>query len=108
MTPEVETESELEIAHVLFIDTVGYSKLLINEQREVFDALKRLVKESDQFRRADAAGHLMRLPTGDGMPLVFSASLEAAARCAFEISTSLRDVPSLPLSMGIHSGLVSR
>ncbi len=108
MSPEVKTESELEIAHVLFIDTVGYSKLLINEQREVFDALNRLVKESDQFRRADAAGNLVRLPTGDGMALVFSGSLEAPAQCALEISKALRDVPSLPLRMGIHSGLVSR
>jgi TolB-like protein len=108
MSPEVKTESELEIAHVLFIDTVGYSKLLINEQREVFDALTRLVKESDQFRKADAAGNLVRLPTGDGMALVFSGSLEAPAQCALEISKALRDVPSLPLRMGIHSGLVSR
>jgi TolB-like protein/Tfp pilus assembly protein PilF len=108
MSPEVKTESELEIAHVLFIDTVGYSKLLIDEQREVFDALNRLVKESDQFRKADAAGNLVRLPTGDGMALVFSGSLEAPAQCALEISKALRDVPSLPLRMGIHSGLVSR
>jgi TolB-like protein/Flp pilus assembly protein TadD len=108
MSPEVKTESELEIAHVLFIDTVGYSKLLINEQREVFDALNRVVKESDQFRKADAAGNLVRLPTGDGMALVFSDSPEAPAQCALEISKALRDVPSLPLRMGIHSGLVSR
>ena len=108
MSPEVKTESELEIAHVLFIDAVGYSKLSINEQREVFDALTRLVKESDQFRKADAAGNLVRLPTGDGMALVFSGSLEAPAQCALEISKTLRDVPSLPLRMGIHSGLVSR
>jgi TolB-like protein/Tfp pilus assembly protein PilF/class 3 adenylate cyclase len=108
MSPEVKTESELEIAHVLFIDTVGYSKLLINEQREVFDTLNHLVKESDQFRRADAAGNLVRLPTGDGMALVFSGSLEAPAQCALEISKALRDVPSLPLRMGIHSGLISR
>ncbi len=108
MSPEVKTESELEIAHVLFIDTVGYSKLLINEQREVFDALNRLVKESDQFRKADAAGKLVRLPTGDGMALVFSDSPEAPAQCALEISKALRDLPSLPLRMGIHSGLVSR
>jgi serine/threonine-protein kinase len=108
MSPEVKTESELEIAHVLFIDTVGYSKLLINEQREVFNALNRVVKESDQFRKADAAGNLVRLPTGDGMALVFSDSPEAPAQCALEISKALRDVPSLPLRMGIHSGLVSR
>jgi adenylate cyclase len=74
----------------------------------VFDALTRLVKESDQFRKADAAGNLVRLPTGDGMALVFSGSLEAPAQCALEISKALRDVPSLPLRMGIHSGLVSR
>ena len=108
MSPEVKTESELEIAHVLFIDTVGYSKLLIDEQREVFDALNRLVKESDQFRKADAAGNLVRLPTGDGMALVFSGSLEAPAQCALEISKALRELPTLSLRMGIHSGLVSR
>jgi TolB-like protein/Tfp pilus assembly protein PilF/class 3 adenylate cyclase len=108
MSPEVKTESELEIAHVLFIDTVGYSKLLVPEQREVFDALNRVVKESDQFRKSDAAGKLMRLPTGDGMALVFSDSPESPAQCALEISKALRDLPSLPLRMGIHSGLVSR
>jgi TolB-like protein/Flp pilus assembly protein TadD len=108
MSPQVKTKSELEIAHVLFIDTVGYSKLLINEQREVFDALNRVVKESDQFRKADAAGNVVRLPTGDGMALVFSDSPEAPAQCALEISKALRGVPSLPLRMGIHSGLVSR
>jgi TolB-like protein/Tfp pilus assembly protein PilF len=108
MSPEVKTESELEIAHVLFIDTVGYSKLLINEQRELCDALNHVVKESDQFRKADAAGKLVRLPTGDGMALVFSDSPEAPAQCALEISEALRDIPSLPLRMGIHSGLVSR
>jgi TolB-like protein/class 3 adenylate cyclase/Tfp pilus assembly protein PilF len=108
MSPEVKTESELEIAHVLFIDTVGYSKLLTDEQREVFDALNRVVKESEQFRKSDAAGKLMRLPTGDGMALVFSDSPESPAQCALEISKALRDLPSLPLRMGIHSGLVSR
>jgi TolB-like protein/Tfp pilus assembly protein PilF len=108
MSPEVKTESELEIAHVLFIDTVGYSKLLIDEQLEVFDALNRVVKESDQFRKSDAAGNLVRLPTGDGMALVFLDSPEAPAQCALEISKALREFPSLPLRMGIHSGLVSR
>jgi len=108
MSPEVKTESELEIAHVLFIDTVGYSKLLINEQREVFDALNRVVKGSDQFRKTDEAGKLVRLPTGDGMALVFSDSPEAPAQCALEISKALQELPSLPLRMGIHSGLVSR
>src|SRR5262245_23686199 len=108
MSPQVKAESELEIAHVLFIDTVGYSKLLINEQREVFDALNRVVEESDQFRKADAAGNLVRLRTGDGMALVFSDSPEALAQCALEISKASRGVPSLALRMGIHSGLVSR
>ncbi len=108
MSPEVKTESELEIAHVLFIDTVAYSKLLINEQCEVFDALNRVVRESDQFRKTDAAGKLVRLPTGDGMALVFSDSPEAPAQCALEISKALRELPSLSLRMGIHSGLVSR
>jgi TolB-like protein/Tfp pilus assembly protein PilF len=108
MSTEVKTEIELEIAHVLFIDTVGYSKLLINEQRESFEVLNRVVKGSDQFRTAEAAGKLLRLPTGDGMVLVFADNPEAPAQCALEISKALRDFPQLPLRMGIHSGPVSR
>src|SRR4030095_16700738 len=108
MPPEVKTEIELEIAHVLFIDTVGYSKLSINEEHALFHTLNRIVKNSDRFRAADAAGKLVRLPTGDGMALVFAESPEAPVQCALEISKALRDSPELPLRMGIHSGPVSR
>ena len=108
MSPEVNTEPELEAAHVLFIDAVGYSKLLIKEQRELWDALNRVVRSSQEFRKAADAGKLVPLPTGDGMILVFTDSPEGPALCALEISKALRDFPRLPLRMGIHSGLVSR
>ena len=108
MSRDVNTEPELETAHVLFIDAVGYSKLLIKDQRALCDALNRLVTSSDEFRKADAAGKLVSLPTGDGMILVFADSPEAPALCASEISQALRDFPQLHLRMGIHSGLVSR
>lgn len=101
-------ELELKIAHVLFIDTVGYSKLLINEQRELLHELNRIVRGAPRFRAAESAGKLIRLPTGDGMALVFSDSPEEPAECAFEISQALKNCPHLPLRMGIHSGPVSR
>src|SRR5207253_3963961 len=107
MSDEVKTEDELEIAHVLFIDAVGYSKLPINEQRELFDELNRIVRSAPQFRTAEASGKLIRLPTGDGMALVFSESPQAPAQCALEISKATKKTP-LPLRMGIHSGPVSR
>ncbi len=108
MSSEVNTEPELEAAHVLFIDAVGYSKLLIKDQRELCDALNRVVKSSQEFRKAAEAGKLVRLPTGDGMILVFTDSPEEPALCALEISKALRTSPRLPLRMGIHSGLVTR
>src|ERR1700738_1978978 len=108
MSAESNTAVELEIAHILFMDTVGYSKLLINEQRELFDTLNQIVKSADQFRTSDAADKLIRLPTGDGMALVFSDSPEAPLRCALEIDKILKDHPRLRLRMGIHSGPVSR
>jgi TolB-like protein/Tfp pilus assembly protein PilF/class 3 adenylate cyclase len=108
MATEVKTEFELEIAHVLFIDTVGYSKLLISEQRELLDKLNHVVRNSDRFRAAESAGKLIRLPTGDGMALVFLDSPEAPAQCASEISRALKGSLRLPLRMGIHSGPVSR
>jgi TolB-like protein/Flp pilus assembly protein TadD len=108
MSADVKMDLELEIVHVLFIDTVGYSKLLINEQREVLDELNRAVRSTNRFRVAESAGKLIRLPTGDGMALIFSDSPEAPLECAVEISRSLRDHPQLKLRMGIHSGPVSR
>jgi TolB-like protein/class 3 adenylate cyclase len=106
MGSEINGDSELEIAHVLFIDIVGYSKLLTNEQRERLQELNRIVRETEHFRVAEAAGKLVRIPTGDGMVLAFFTSPDAPVRCAVAISRALRDTTHLPLRMGIHSGPV--
>lgn len=103
-----KTQIELEIAHVLFIDAVGYSKLLINEQRELLDNLNRIVRNTSRFRAAESTGKLIRLPTGDGMALIFSDSPESPIECATEISQAAHHDPYLKLRMGIHSGPVSR
>src|SRR4030095_5019164 len=107
MSAEVKREIELEIAHVLFIDIVGYSKLLINEQRALLDTLNRIVRETEQFRSAEAAGKLIKIPTGDGMALVFYKSPETPVACALEISRSGKEHPELKLRMGVHSGPIS-
>src|SRR6478672_6777440 len=107
MAAEVKKEIELEIAHVLFIDIVGYSKLLIDEQRDYLHTLNEVVRETDSFRAAEAAGKLTRLPTGDGMALVFATTPDAPVSCAIEISNALRSHPELRVRMGIHSGPVS-
>jgi TolB-like protein/class 3 adenylate cyclase len=107
MSTEVKKEIQLEIAYVLFIDMVGYSKFLINEQRELLDTLNRFVPETEQFRSAEAAGKLIKIPTGDGMALVFYTSPEAPVRCATDLSRALKHHPRLRLRMGIHSGPVS-
>ena len=105
---EVKSDTELEIAHVLFIDTVGYSKLLLTEQRRVLETLNTIVRGTRNFRVAESAGKLVCLPTGDGMALVFADDAAAPVRCAMEISRAARENPGLPLRMGIHSGPVSR
>src|SRR5438874_4802510 len=107
MSAEVKKEIRLEIAHVLFIDIVGYSKLLIDEQRDYLHALNEVVRETDSFRAADAAGKLTRLPTGDGMALVFATTPDAPVSCALQVSKALRSQPELRVRMGIHSGPVS-
>src|SRR3989454_9473464 len=107
MPAEVKKEIQLEIAHVLFIDIVGYSKLLINEQRALLDALNQVVRGTDQFRSAEAAGRLIKIPTGDGMALVFYNSPETPVECALEISRALKTHPEIQLRMGVHSGPVS-
>src|SRR6266403_6297772 len=107
MPAEVKKDIQLEIAHVLFIDIVGYSKLLINEQRSLLDTLNQIVRKTDEFRNAEAAGRLLKIPTGDGMALVFYKSPEEPVECALEISRALKEHPELRLRMGAHSGPVS-
>src|ERR1041384_4504252 len=98
---------KFEIGHVLFIDIVGYSQLLINEQSEQIQRLKEIVRGAEQFRLAEAEGKLLRLPTGDGGALVFRNSLEAPVLCALEIDKALKSHPKLRVRMGIHSGPVN-
>jgi TolB-like protein/class 3 adenylate cyclase/Tfp pilus assembly protein PilF len=107
MASEVKKEIALEIAHVLFIDIVGYSKLLMNEQRALLDTLNQIVRGTDEFASAEAASRLIKVPTGDGMALVFYNSPEAPVECALEISRALKEHPELKLRMGVHSGPVS-
>src|SRR6266404_1462537 len=107
MPGEEMTKLRLEIAHVLFIDIVGYSKLLINQQSELLRELNEIVSGTSRFREADAEGKLIRLPTGDGMALVFRTNPEDPAQCAFEISQALKSHPNIQLRMGIHSGPVN-
>jgi TolB-like protein/Tfp pilus assembly protein PilF len=102
-----ESDFQLEIGHVLLIDIVGYSKLLITEQREQLQALNEVVRNTAQFRSSDANGMLVRIPTGDGMALIFRDTVEAPLRCAVEISESIKSHPEIHLRMGIHSGPVS-
>src|SRR3982751_5862973 len=99
-----EPYAQLEIGHVLFMDVVSYSKLLVDEQREVQQQLNEIVRSTEQFRLAEAAGKLVRLPLGDGMALVFFNSPEAPVQCTVEISKLLRDNPEFQLRIGIHSG----
>src|SRR5207237_349352 len=107
MPPEHSTDVKFEIGHVLFIDIVGYSKLLINEQSEQIQTLKEIVRGTEQFRLAEAEGKLVRLPTGDGGALVFRTSPEAPVLCAMEISKALKNHSQLRVRMGIHSGPVN-
>src|SRR5436305_11364640 len=106
MADESKTRSRLEIAHVLFMDIVDYSKLLTDEQSEALQELNQVVRNTEAAHQAEAAGELTILPTGDGMALVFSGSVEEPVECALEISRALRAQPSLPVRMGIHSGPV--
>src|SRR6266542_4422225 len=104
---ESKPDLPLEIAHLLLIDVVGYSKLLVNEQIELLQELNQIVHATDAFRAAEASGRLIRLSTGDGMALLFFHSPEEPARCAIEISKALQDHPSIQLRMGVHSGPVT-
>ncbi|HEY4285122.1 MAG TPA: adenylate/guanylate cyclase domain-containing protein [Chthoniobacterales bacterium] len=107
MSSEQPLDVKFEIGHVLFIDIVGYSKLLINEQSAQIETLRKIVRGTEQFRLAEAAGKLARLPTGDGGALVFRNSPEAPVLCALEISKTLQSHPELRVRMGIHSGPVN-
>jgi serine/threonine-protein kinase len=108
MSIGVEAGHRLEIGHVLFVDLVGYSKLFLDEQREQLQRLSEIVLNTDQVRAAEATDKLIRLPTGDGMALVFFNSPEAPVRCAIEISKQLKQHPRMKLRMGIHSGPVNQ
>src|SRR6266513_2080814 len=107
MSTGVEAGHRLEIGHVLFMDLVGYSKLLLDEQREQLQHLTEIVLNTEQVRAAEKAGKLIRIPAGDGMALVFFNSPEAPVQCAIEISKKLKEYPQLKLRMGIHSGPVN-
>ena len=102
-----EEQTRLQIGHVLFIDIVGYSKLLGNQQSELLRELNEVVSGTNEFREAEAEGKLIRLPTGDGMALVFRTDPEAPAQCALEIARALKEHPRIALRMGIHSGPIS-
>src|SRR5205823_1870606 len=107
MPSESSSDVKFEIGHVLFIDIVGYFKLLITEQSEQIQELKQIVRGTEQFRLAEAEGKLLRLPTGDGGAMVFRTTPEAPVLCALEIAKALRDYPKLRVRMGIHSGPVN-
>jgi TolB-like protein/class 3 adenylate cyclase/Flp pilus assembly protein TadD len=98
----------LEIAHLLLTDVVGYSKLLVNEQIELLQELNRIVRNTECCRAAETSEKLIRVPTGDGMALLFFRSPEEPVRCALEISKTLQDHPHIQLRMGVHSGPVNR
>ncbi len=99
-----ESDLKLEIAHVLLIDVVGYSKLFVHQQIEVLRELNRIVRQAPHFLAAEEAGALTRLPTGDGMALLFFDSAELPIMCALEVSHAAKEIPSLQLRMGAHSG----
>jgi TolB-like protein/class 3 adenylate cyclase/Tfp pilus assembly protein PilF len=107
MSSDSSSELKFDIGHVLFIDIVGYSKLLLAEQSDQIQTLREIVRGTEQFKKADAEGKLLRLPTGDGGALVFRNSLEAPVLCALEISKALKSHPELKVRMGIHSGPVN-
>jgi TolB-like protein/class 3 adenylate cyclase/Flp pilus assembly protein TadD len=107
MSSEATKETELELAHVLFIDIVGFSKRLINEQRALLDTLNRIVRNTSQVRREEATGKLRKIPTSDGLALVFYAALKEPVECAMEIARADIEHTELKLRIGIHSGLVS-
>jgi len=107
MPSEIKREVTLEIVHVLFLDIVGYSKRLTDEQQALIDQLNQVVRNSAVFQKAEEADRLIKIPTGDGMALIFYNSPEQPVECALEISRELKGFPELPVRMGVHSGPVS-
>jgi len=108
MSAEPKPDLPLEIAHLLLIDVVGYSKLLVNDQVESLQQLNQIVRSTDSFRAAEAKDKLIRLPTGDGMALLFFENLEQPAHCALEIAQALQNHPEIQVRMGIHSGPINQ
>jgi TolB-like protein/Tfp pilus assembly protein PilF len=108
MAAKLKSDPHLEIAHVLFIDVVGYSKLFVNEQREVVEQLNQIVRKTAQFRKSETAGKLIRIPVGDGMALVFFQTPEEPVQCAMEIARALKSHPDIRLRMGVHSGPIDQ
>src|SRR6266513_4363342 len=108
MSAAQESRLHLEIVHVLFLDVVGYSQLLVNEQREVVQQLNDIVRATAQYRQSSAAGKLICIATGDGMALVFFQSPEEPVHCAMEIARALKSHPHVRLRMGVHSGPVDQ
>jgi class 3 adenylate cyclase len=106
MSSQPDETLKLEIAHVLFVDIVSYSKLPMDQQVEALQVLNSIVRDTDEHRRAEQSGQLIRLPTGDGMALVFFGDAEAALRCAREIGRAMWRGSNLKLRMGVHSGPV--
>src|SRR5437660_8265128 len=107
MPTEIKKKIELVVVHVLFLDIVGYSRRLTNEQQTLIDQLNQVVRSSEEFQSAEAAGRLIKIPTGDGMALVFYKSPAQPVECALEISRALKTCPELRVRMGVHSGPVS-
>jgi class 3 adenylate cyclase len=107
MAAEIKQEIALEIAHVLFIDIVAYSKMPTDDQRAAIEKLNQIVQSTDEFRKAESENRLLKIATGDGMALIFYHSPEDPVECALEISRALREQPGLRLRMGVHSGPVS-
>src|SRR5437667_9768710 len=108
MSAETKADVQLEIAHLLLVDVVGYSKLIVNKEIELLEELNQLVRSTECFRAAESSGKLIRLPTGDGMALLFFDSPEEPPRCALEISKALQNRPHIQLRMAVHSGPVNR
>ena len=108
MAAKLKSDPHLTIAHVLFIDVVGYSKLLVNEQREIIERLNQIVRKTPQFCKSEARGKLIRIPVGDGMALIFFQTPEEPVQCAMEIGRALKNHPQIRLRMGVHSGPVDQ